>query len=621
MGAARDWKGRIWFPVNDYVTIANPTTKSATILPTPDHTMLYLHPDFPQKRMYLCGTRGVYVVDENLRFVDSIPKGKLFPGNVIFAMQAGINSRGEKIPCKWFGNFRNIACMEGERIDTGFYNQLGKPVAGVCMAEDKQGNIWMGSKDGLTQFNGKTFYLHTTPPFNVSISSLLQYDDSTLYVGLNDGLAIINTAATHRQRKLVYRILNEHNGFLGIETGQNGIMKDSKGYVWVTTTDYVTRIDPRLLPAVNRQLNTTIQAAYIQDENYNWKLHRQTANQYADTLPDEIPYSSKRVKFSFGAIHHTAPENTRFIYRLDGFDEKWSQPSHEGEAIFTHLPPGSYSFRVRAAQEGEFTADNEAILYFTITTPFYIRWWFKALCVLSFLALTAIIAILIYRKRKQKAERELRLQLEQSALQHQALRAQIEPHFAANVLNSINESVLNDNRMEASRNLAKFSKLVRDSLQLSDVLYHSLESEISFIQNHLDVEKRVLKERLKYEIKTESNVNMGRVIPVMLLHTFVENSIKHAIKQYATGGKIEISLSNNGSETLIQIRDIVAKETSPAPQPGTRKGISIIEKIIQLHNHNNTQKMTVNISDSTQGRTVTISIPHGYNFNTSYSKS
>jgi ligand-binding sensor domain-containing protein len=614
MGALRDWRGRVLIPNSHWVTAIK--NHQPTHYYTGQHS-LYLLADSTEKRIYTCGTSGVVILNEQLKVVDSIPKGKLFAGNVLFAMNATINAQGQRQQCKWFGNNRFIATITNGRIDTGFYNQYGKPVGGLCMAQDGSGNIWLGNHDGLTLFNGKKFLLYNQPPFNRAVGTLLQYNDTTLYAGLHDGFAIINTTATQRSGKLVFRTFNQHNGFVGIESGQNGLYKDTKGNVWLPTTDLVTCINPRLLPPENNTYRTRIDGAFTQDENYNWQLHQSANNLLYDTLLKELPYNHRRVKITFGAIHHTAPENTRFIYRLAGFDTKWSAPTQSMEAVYTHLPPGNYTFIVRAGQGKTFLRHNQATLHFSIYTPLWQRPWVIFTMLYLGIILMAVVTYCVVTYLRQKRDAEVKLQLELNNLQYMALKTQIEPHFASNLLNSVNAAILHEDKKQASKILGRFAGFIREILKANDAQTHPLQQELDFIQHYIELEKINLKDKLQYTLQTTGSVNLQQPVPVMLLHTFIENAVKHAIKQNPTGGAVQLHLQQQPKQLLITITDTGAGHTASnafSHLPPTRKGIALIEKIIALYNVNNHHKCTLHITDTPTGRSVQIHIPNGYKF-------
>jgi len=94
---------------------------------------------------------------------------------------------------------------------------------------------------------------------------------------------------------------------------------------------------------------------------------------------------------------------------LEPFDRKWSAPSAERETSYTNLPPGSYRFRVTAANPDGVWSKDEAVLDFTIDPLFWQSWWFIVLC-----AIAAVLATMgAYHVRLNFVTRKLNSQFEQ----------------------------------------------------------------------------------------------------------------------------------------------------------------------------------------------------------------
>jgi sensor histidine kinase YesM len=114
----------------------------------------------------------------------------------------------------------------------------------------------------------------------------------------------------------------------------------------------------------------------------------------------------------------------------------------------------------------------------------------------------------------------------------------------------------------------------------------------------------------------DESVDLERKIPVMLLHTFVENAVKHAIRQNINGGRISLSIKNETDELHIAITDTGREgESRVSPEQSSGKGVSLVENIVSYHNKRNSQwKMRIHIDDSRLGRTVLVIIPNYFTF-------
>ena len=142
-------------------------------------------------------------------------------------------------------------------------------------------------------------------------------------------------------------------------------------------------------------------------------------------------------------------------------------------------------------------------------------------------------------QKEQEAE-DLRAQAIELRLK--AMRAQMNPHFLFNALNGIQHFIGREDGDKASRYLAKFAGLVRQSLNLSNTELITLEEEVTFIQDYLFVNQKLRFDgRLHFSVKVDEEIDEDRVmIPPMMVQPFVENAIEHGfIKRQS--GTIEIS--------------------------------------------------------------------------------
>ncbi len=182
--------------------------------------------------------------------------------------------------------------------------------------------------------------------------------------------------------------------------------------------------------------------------------------------------------------------------------------------------------------------------------------------------LSFIVLYFFYRARLQRirlknqvvAEKLLQQQTE-SDLQRQlgdismsALRSQMNPHFIFNCLNSIKHFTEENNTSAASEYLSKFSKLIRLVLENSRADSILLSAELNALSLYMDMEAMRFKEKLKYSIRVDQNVDADYIkIPPMLLQPYVENAIWHGLMQKKEGGKIDIAVGLEESESIVVV--------------------------------------------------------------------
>lgn len=230
-----------------------------------------------------------------------------------------------------------------------------------------------------------------------------------------------------------------------------------------------------------------------------------------------------------------------------------------------------------------------------------------------------------YEAAKKRQETEL-LRLEATRLQLKALRAQMNPHFMYNALNAIQSYITSNEVSSASKYLAKFAKLVRQSLDYSELEIIPLEQEIAFLEDYLHInEKLRFEDRLKYEIKVDDEIEEDILgVPTMIVQPYVENAIEHGLRTRKKG-LIKVHFSMYDDDTILCVVEDngIGREKAhqmqmqdPKFQNHRSMGTSITEKRLQIL-HNSKDKgvfvKTIDLKDAKtgepKGTRVEIKIP------------
>ena len=133
------------------------------------------------------------------------------------------------------------------------------------------------------------------------------------------------------------------------------------------------------------------------------------------------------------------------------------------------------------------------------------------------------------------------------------LKAQLNPHFMFNAMNSI-RALIEEDPQNAKDAITKLSNLMRYTLKIERTETVSLAEELKTIQDYLDLEKIRFEERLNYKIKSTADADRVE-IPPMMVQTLVENGIKHGISKITTGGEVDVEAKVSGSNLIIEIRN------------------------------------------------------------------
>ncbi len=186
---------------------------------------------------------------------------------------------------------------------------------------------------------------------------------------------------------------------------------------------------------------------------------------------------------------------------------------------------------------------------------------------------------------KQKAMMEV-LQNKQKATESrlQSLRLQMNPHFLFNALNSIQQMILANEEMVATKYLSRFSKLLRSILIHSDKETISLKEELDILKLYVELESVRFKEAFTYEINCDEDIDTDEVkIPTLLIQPFVENAIWHGLMHKEGMRKLKISFTDEGEYVQCIIEDNgigrqkarELKITSGQDKKHTSKGIEV----------------------------------------------
>jgi len=210
------------------------------------------------------------------------------------------------------------------------------------------------------------------------------------------------------------------------------------------------------------------------------------------------------------------------------------------------------------------------------------------------------------RKNEKLAVKKGQAELQQkvSELEMQALRAQMNPHFIFNCLNSINRFIFKNETREASDYLTRFSRLIRMVLLHSQKKLVPLEDELEMLKLYLDMERLRFKNAFDYHITTTNAIENSSVfIPPLLLQPFCENAIWHGMMHKDGPGHLNIELNeDNGILNCIITDDGVGREKaeefkSKSAEKEKSMGLKITKERLSLLNQGTTGGTFYKIED------------------------
>lgn len=197
------------------------------------------------------------------------------------------------------------------------------------------------------------------------------------------------------------------------------------------------------------------------------------------------------------------------------------------------------------------------------------------------LAITLGILMLLGSFFFWNRQRNLKEKQQAAEMKQRLLRAQLNPHFLFNCLNSIQRLYIDGKTAQANDFIADFAQLMRDILEKTSRTTIPLYEEIDFIEAYLSLEKRRLGDKFEYEIiMTDEIKNADFVVPSFIVQPLVENALLHGVLPKNQKGKIKISVKQLNDESLsILVKDdgVGFYESMKKAGKHTSKGMELIK--------------------------------------------
>lgn len=630
----QDRSGRIWIGTTEGLTVLDPATRRFT------H---YLESSG-------IGGRRINAIVED-------PTGGIWIGTDGFGLSRW------KPDSRTFENFKHE-----EKNDRSLPSDF---VSTLLWARD--GSLWIGTADrGLSRLDTarRTF---TNFAFDDKreggltsneITALFESSAGVLWIGTNGG-------GLHRY----HADRGTFSSFHGADGDMaHGILEDSRGFLWVGTSRGLARFDPATERFRNYGLNDGLvcrgftdrtsfpclssageilwgsvngmnrfNPRHIRDNPYPPKIVitdvrvfvRSSVQPSRSPRQDrvEFDYWDNFLSFEFTALDFANPLRNEYRYMLEGLDESWNDAGNRNVARYTNLDPGTYRFKVRAANNDGMWNKQEARLDVVIHPPFWKTWWFRTLLVIAGIVLIWTVyrwrvrQIETARARLETLVRRRTVELEQKTQMLEQLNDRkneflgIVAHDLRNPLGSIIGYVrlilteLRDNAESVS--LAKGD--LRAVLQTAEAMSHlisslldvaAIESGKITLDRHPDDLTSLLHECERLHRRYAEQKNIRLVIdndPVpettfdrARIREVIDNLLSNAIKYTHPGGTVRVSCDTTDREIVMHVadtgqglsaRDIQSAFVSfgrlssrpTAGEPSTGLGLAIVKKIVELH--------------------------------------
>ncbi len=460
----------------------------------------------------------------------------------------------------------------------------------IC--EDPDHSVWIGTENGFsrwnpkdnsfTNFNGKS-RSDSTPTLKTIYRILLAPDSSLWFIDAFDNGVYLEypyempyqfkPVLTGNQGRMdrLKNVLFLQNGktLIATETGLSIVEKNgnirrftkSEGLPSLSTlVPMVEMADGRIVVSSGNKLVSFYPDSLYYTPKKN-ELSLRSINIFDKTLDANIDsimrtgltldYLQNFFTFNLSLLNFDNPEEYKLSYRLQGFSKEWTTTPNKS-AVFTNVPGGQYTFQARLIDKNNQVAQDILTLPVEMIPPLSKIWWFQLLMATLTLGIVLYFIVIRFRSIRRKAA----FTKELAHMEMVSLRAQMNPHFIFNSLNSIRHQIISKKNDEAEVYLVKFSRLIRWILENSETQYITLKDELVTLRLYLELESKRFDEKFEYHLNVDPTIDTKALkVPGIIVQPFVENAIWHGLMQKRQAGTVVIDLWKTDKNLIITITD------------------------------------------------------------------
>ena len=451
----------------------------------------------------------------------------------------------------------------------------------LCLSEDKFGNIWAGTQNGLNKISGikdgalkvKAFTTKQGLPSDY-IHAVIPDKNGHIWVSTNKGLIRYNQSTN------TFAVFDKRDGVQSIVFSENASFVDSKGQFYFGGLEGLTYFFPDSIK-INK-FNPPIYFTNLSINNNPYEFGSSTTDSSFLKKPlyetNEITFNYKENIFSleFAALDYHAPDKNEYMYKLEGFNNDWVYTGNSRLVSFTNLAPGTYQLKVKATNSDKTWNPTLHELTIHILPPPWKTWW--AYCIY-----TGVFIFLLWLTRH--------LGLRQVALKNQLTLSQFE-RIQENKLSDFKERLFTNISHEFRTPLTLILGPLDDLLQRKK-LELSVEKSLRLVQKQSKRMLRMVNQLLDFQKAEAGSLKLslqpGEIVSfchdIYLL--FMDEANRRNIVYQFNSKEKYLSFNFDHNKLEIIVYNILSNAFKFTPNGGS------IQFSVQKH-ANNQCKITIN---------------------------
>jgi ligand-binding sensor domain-containing protein len=503
------------------------------------------------------------------------PRFIVFHGNKL--SRVGANHVATAPSGKKFGiHFKQLNEI-GEQNITELTSDLPSP--GRTIFHSEIYGLLIGCQDGLYRIRMDNFSHHKMEGIDGNVSRIFETSSGQLWIATKGSGLFMMEGDKIRKMDEILQI--QTRIFFDIEEDKNNNLWAASNIGLIKITNYLQKPGSAIYTTLHGLPSNEVYQVEANDRSVffstaeglvSFPLEKELANfsapgLYIDSIwvngepvdkmniPKLFSYDQNSIRISFDVLTFKESESELLAYKLSS-GGPWSF-SRNRELILNNLIPGKYDIIVYGINNDKKLSKAPFVFSFEILLPFWKTKWFIGVGIVVFgFGLYLVIRLLITRVRK-KEEEKTRVSKLLAEYQLSALRAQMNPHFIFNCINSIQRYILTNESESAFDYLSKFSKLIRLVLNSSDKNMITLDQELEIVELYFAMEQLRFDNKFTYSIICDPGVDPHDLeVPTMMLQPYIENAIWHGIMNLTDRkGHIDVRISHKDNVLKIIVED------------------------------------------------------------------